>query len=243
MDRDALKRLIREIHELQDLLEDYATYREEEENEAMARYSELYVDVDLKLNKLGYEHINPHRSLRSIWSFSKTQGLETYMERRKYIRELYEDIVFDIQRTAAGEKEARNWKKADEAIGDGLAPVRAQWLKAKNFIYGAPPDFENSIKESINSVESTLKILLDRPKGTLGQLVTKAEIDPDIARLISGAYGMVSNKDFVRHGGTKRQDLGTEEAEFFLELAAIAIIYLKAKHSAKQATVDDRKCA
>lgn len=229
MNRKELKRLVRQIQELQALLEDRATYFKNDEEEAAQRYKELYLDVDLKLEELGYEHENPHRSLHSIWGYSKTQGLGTYAERRQYIRELYEDIVFDLERRLAKEKEPKNWKKANEAISDELAPVRSQWLKAKNYIYSEPPDLENSIKESINSIESTLKILLDEPKGTLGQLVKKAEIDEDIGRLVSMAYGLVSNKDFVRHGGTEEQNLTQEDAEFFLEIAATTIIYLKSK--------------
>lgn len=40
------------------------------------------------------------------------------------------------------------------------------------------------------------------------------------------AYGLVSNKDFVRHGGTKEPDLSVEDAEFFLQSAAVCNIYL-----------------
>jgi len=54
-------------------------------------------------------------------------------------------------------------------------------------------------------------------------------MDRDIQSLISGVYGRVSNKGFVRHGGTKDFDLGKAEAEFFLEFASISIIYIKAK--------------
>jgi len=51
----------------------------------------------------------------------------------------------------------------------------------------------------------------------------------DIERLISQAYGFAGNKDFVRHGGTTMSALGKEEAEFFLEFAGSAIVYITAK--------------
>lgn len=47
--------------------------------------------------------------------------------------------------------------------------------------------------------------------------------------MISQAYGLVSNKDFVRHGGVVSQKLSASEAEFFIEFSGIAISYLKKK--------------
>ncbi len=39
-------------------------------------------------------------------------------------------------------------------------------------------------------------------------------------------YGLVSNKDFVRHGGTTEQNITKADAEYFLNLSAISIQYL-----------------
>jgi hypothetical protein len=122
----------------------------------------------------------------------------------------------------------RNWKKANEALSDE-GPVRTQWLKAKNFIYSSAPDYENAIKEAINSIESCLMVLLESPNGTLGKLIKSAKLDPDIGRLISQGYGLTSNKDFVRHGGVTNQNIAKEEAEFFLEFSATAIVYITRK--------------
>ena len=160
---------------------------------------------------------------------------QIHAERRTYVRELYGDILLEFERRIRRVKEPRHWKSANEQMTDRLTPVRAQWLKAKNYIYTQPPDYENSIKEAINSVESVLKIALNEPKGTLGKLINKSELDDDIRRLISQAYGLLSNKDSVRHGGVTNQDLTESEAEFFLEFAAISIIYLKRRlfHPAK----------
>ena len=102
-------------------------------------------------------------------------------------------------------------------------------VKPKNFIFTSPPDYENSIKESVNSIESCLMILLNQQKVTLGKLIKSPNIDPDIGKIISLVYGLSSNKDFVRHGGVQNQVIGQLEAEFFLEFAASAIIYIKGK--------------
>ena len=130
-----------------------------------------------------------------------------------------------------------NWKKANEALDDQLTPVRSQWLKAKNFIYAAVPDYENSIKESISAVESCLMVLLNEPNGTLGKIIKRADLDPDIERLVSQAYGYTSNRAFVRHGGTTASTLTRLEAEFFLDFAATCIVYItsKLRHAAPDA--------
>jgi hypothetical protein len=227
--RSPTKQLIAEIEELQTLLEDRATYQKLNQKVSASRYADLYAHLDVELERLGFEHENPHRQLDAIWSYSKLKGLDTYEERREHIRSLYDDVLFDLRRQAAQAADPAYWKKANDELQDELSPIRNQWLKAKNFIYSSPPDFENSIKESINSVESTLKILLHKPKSTLGQLVKRVDMDEYIRRLIAQAYGYASDMDSVRHGGTKAGELRAEDAEFFLNFAASCIIYLKAR--------------
>lgn len=194
-----------------------------------AAYRELYATVQIALEQSKYAHPNPHKSLEVFWAFCKLQQMKTYASRRAYVEELYADILLDLKRIQAQKAAPKGWSKANDALEDELTPVRAQWLKAKNFIFAPSPDFENSIKESVNSVESCLMVLLQEPKGTLGKLIKQAGLDSDIERLISQAYGFASNKDFVRHGGTNSSALGKEEAEFFLEFASSAIVYITAK--------------
>ena len=194
-----------------------------------AEYQELFYQLDVDLEEQGYPNPNRHRSLEAFWSFCKLQELDTYALRRTYVRELYADVLLDIERALRKAKDPRKWKQTNQELTDELIPIRQQWLKAKNYIYSKPPDFENSMKESINSVESALRILTGDSGSTLGQMIKRVDIDPDIGRILSQVYGLLSNKPFVRHGGTQPEDIGKEEAEFFLELAAISIIYLKSK--------------
>ncbi len=189
------------------------------------QYQETYIDLDVLIEKAGYSNPNPYRTIEQFW---KDCG-GTWAERRELIGNIYADLLFDIGRKRRNQKEPRNWKSANEALTDKLSPVRAQWLKAKNFIFTSPPDYENSIKESVNSIESCLMILLNRPKDTLGKLINNQKIDPDIGKIISQVYGLSSNKNFVRHGGVQNQLIGQLEAEFFLDFAASAIIYIKGK--------------
>ena len=198
-------------------------------SEQPRQYRDLYAEVTLELEDAKYANPNPHGSLEVFWAFCKLQQLSTYSARRAYVEGLYADVLLDLKRIQRHAPSSKSWKKANDALADELAPVRSQWLKAKNFIYAASPDYENSVKESINSVESCLMVLLSEPSGTLGKIIKRANLDPDIERLISQAYGFASNRAFVRHGGTEASTLNQAEAEFFLEFAASAIVYLTAR--------------
>lgn len=196
-------------------------------------YRDQYAEVTLELEDAKYANPNPHKSLEVFYAFCKLKEMKTYASRRAYVEELYADVLLDLKRIQRHAPSSKNWGKANDALTDELNPVRSQWLKAKNFIYSATPDFENSIKESISAVESCLMVLLNEPNGTLGKIIKQANLDPDIERLVSQAYGATSNKDFVRHGGTTTSNLTKAEAEFFLEFAATSIVYItqKLKHA------------
>lgn len=192
-------------------------------------YRELYAEVTIELEDARYANPNPHKSLEVFWAFCKLQKMGTYADRRAYVDQLYADILLELKRIQRHAPSPKNWKKANDALSDELTPIRTQWLKAKNFIYAATPDYENSIKESISSVESCLMVLLNEPNGTLGKIIKRADLDLDIERLISQAYGYTSNRAFVRHGGTTPSTLTKAEAEFFLDFAATCIVYVTAK--------------
>jgi len=215
------------VMDLQTLMIDFVTGGRTPEQ--TAAYRDLYAEVTLELEDAKYANPNSHKSLEVFWAFCKLQKLATYADRRAYVDQLYADVLLDLKRIQRHAPTPKNWTKANDALADELTPVRAQWLKAKNFIYASAPDYENSIKESISAVESSLMVLLNEPSGTLGKIIKRADLDPDIERLISQAYGYASNRAFVRHGGTTPSTLTRAEAEFFLEFAASCIVYITAK--------------
>lgn len=227
MERKRAIELGAKVMELQSLMIAYAT--DGRTSDQPRAYRDLYADVTIDLEDSKYANPNPHKSLEVFYAFCKLQAMTTYASRRAYVEDLYADVLLDLKRIQRHAPSSKNWGKANEALADELTPVRAQWLKAKNFIFSSTPDFENSIKESINSVESCLMVLMGEPNGTLGKIIKQADLDPDIERLISQAYGYVSNKAFVRHGGTTASVLTRTEAEFFLEFAAMSIVYITSK--------------
>jgi hypothetical protein len=221
------------ILEIQSLMAAYSTDGRKPEQPSL--YKKLYDEVYLDLEEAKYTNPNQHKSLEVFYAFLKMQDFPTYASRRAYIQEIYGDILLELKRIQRHIPTSKNWTKANEVLNDELSPIRTQWLKAKNFIYAPSPDFENSIKESINSIESCLMILLDEPNNSLGKIIKNANLDSDIERLINQVYGIASNKSFVRHGGVGNSGVGKEEAEFFLDFSSSAIIYIAAKNKVKKA--------
>jgi hypothetical protein len=221
--------LIAKIDRLSELMIAYVTGNREESQPK--DYHDQYVDYELLLDELGLMNPNPHRSLESFWEHCKKVKLDTWASRRAYVKDLYSDLSLLAEKAKRSGQVPRNWRKTNENL-DGLEPVRNQWAKARRYIYASNPDYENGVKEAINSIESAVRILSGQPNATLGKGVKGMTIDEDIARLMSQAYGLASNRHSVRHGGTGESGLNREEAEFFLEFAAICITYLKQKRGA-----------
>jgi len=221
-----LKETLENIERLQGLMVAYVTNGRTDEQPK--EYKSLFIDTLINLEKLGYENPNKFKTLEEFWGVCKLK-FGTYAERRAFVNEIYGDIILDLSRKIRQEPEPKEWSKANELLVDELSPIRRQWLKAKNFLLAVEPDYENCIKEATNSIESALQILLKQPGETLGRIIKSANIDNDIQKLISQMYGLVSNKDFVRHGGTTEQNITKEDAEFFLNFSAISIQYLKSK--------------
>lgn len=221
------QQLTRKIRQLQAQMVAYSTGGRTQE--LPDEYRELYADVVVELELAKYANPNPHRSLELFFAHCRMTGLDKWAQRRAYVDSIYADILLDLKRAEKSVEPSRQWTKTNEALQDELVPVRGQWLKAKNFAFGSTPDFENSVKEAVSSIESTLRILCGKPTGTLGNLLKDGQLDKDVERLVSQAYGYASNRDGVRHGGTQPSTLTQVEAEFFLNFAAAAISYIAKK--------------
>lgn len=228
-----IKATLRNIERLQGLMVAYVTG--ERDDEQPEEYKTLYIDTLIQLEKLDYENPNPYRTLEEFWGACKLR-FGTYAERRAYVSEIYGEVIIDLERKLRKVPDPQEWSKANKDLEDELSPVRKQWLKAKNFLLGPEPDYENCIKEATNSIESTLQILLGKPGETLGKMIKSVDLDNDIQKLISQMYGLVSNKDFVRHGGMVEQKITKDDAEFYLNFSAISIQYIKKKIKAPQST-------
>jgi len=219
--------LIRDIERLKKLMIAYVT--DGRKDDQPDQYYKVYIEVDLLLEEQGLVNPNPHHSLESFWEFCKMEVMDTWASRRAYVSDLYADLMAHVVKSGRRAEKPRNWDRVNNSLADDLAPVRLQWAKAKNYIYSSTPDYENGVKEAINSIESAVRLASEKENETLGRAIKGLGLDQDIERLISQCYGYASNRASVRHGGTKDSNLTKEEAEFFLEFAAISISYVKSK--------------
>lgn len=96
------------------------------------------------------------------------------------------------------------------------------------------PDFRNSIKESISSVESALQLILGQPKGTLGDCLRKIkgkiEIHPALEQAFSKLYGFTSDEGGIRHALSEESNNPSyADAKFMLVSCAAFVSYLFTK--------------
>ncbi|TVZ08638.1 hypothetical protein JM80_1137 [Cellulophaga sp. RHA_52] len=96
------------------------------------------------------------------------------------------------------------------------------------------PDFRNSIKESISSVESLAKIITDNSKTTLGQALKEIEKKHNIPKSLKSAfsslYGYTSDTGGIRHSLLESDvKVDLEEARFMLVTCSAFVNYLMNK--------------
>lgn len=99
------------------------------------------------------------------------------------------------------------------------------------------PDYKNSIKESISSVESMCKIITNDEKSDLGKALNKlkshgVKIHPALFNAYNALYGYTSDEGGIRHaGGLLEEGVGFEEAQYMLVSCSAFVNYLKGKFS------------
>jgi len=128
----------------------------------------------------------------------------------------------------------------DTVLAGPVDPVRTHLRRALELLSDrANPDYRNSIKESISAVESLVGATLGK-KGTLGQLIKKMDAEiglhPALDKAFSSLYGYTSDKDGIRHAIMGQQDIGFDEAKFFLVVCSAFANFVRSKVQAKSAT-------
>ena len=96
------------------------------------------------------------------------------------------------------------------------------------------PDYRNSVKESISSIEALVGIISGEQNLTLGQALNKIEekypIHGALKNAFSSLYGYTSDSGGIRHSLTEDDiDVSMEDAKFMLVTCSAFINYLKAK--------------
>ena len=95
------------------------------------------------------------------------------------------------------------------------------------------PNYRNSIKEAISAVESLCRIITQKEKATLGQLLKLIEVKIGLHGALKAAfsqlYGYTSDKDGIRHGLLDESNIDFEDAKFMLVACSAFINYVKVK--------------
>ena len=125
--------------------------------------------------------------------------------------------------------------RAQVVLGDPrLANARRHYDKALQFFRSpTKPDYENTVKEAVCSVEAAGKALFPAAKAsTLGDLAKWFSSTKDVSmpkaltQTITGIYAYRSGGDGVGHGGSAGGTATAEVAEYVLAVCASQIIYL-----------------
>ena len=121
----------------------------------------------------------------------------------------------------------------DLALGGPPDPVHAHLRRSLELLSDrANPDYRNSIKESISAVESLVASTVGE-KGTLGQLIKKIEetvgLHPALRAAFSSLYGYTSDEDGIRHAILELQNIGFEDAKFFLVVCSAFVNLVRGK--------------
>ena len=95
------------------------------------------------------------------------------------------------------------------------------------------PNYRNSIKESISAVESLCRIITQKEKATLGQLLKLIEVKIGLHGALKSAfsqlYGYTSDEGGIRHGLLDEPNIDFEDAKFMLIACSAFINYVKVK--------------
>lgn len=90
----------------------------------------------------------------------------------------------------------------EQAIQSPYHIINEHYKKSLTFLSNkVNPDFKNSIKESISAVEGLMRILTDRHKLTLGEILKNPKINchPILIDVLKKLYGFANNQSGVRH--------------------------------------------
>lgn len=97
---------------------------------------------------------------------------------------------------------ASEWKGKYTGVYEHLAKAREFFSNRES------PDYKKSIAESVHAVEAVSRIILNEPNATLGALVKKLTVHPNLKESIEKLYGFASDVGGIRHWN---KDRGTEK--------------------------------
>jgi hypothetical protein len=121
---------------------------------------------------------------------------------------------------------------------EALSAARAHYRKAKRYVEGAEPDYENACKESVCTIESIVLTLAggnDLVKA-LRKLATQGHIPRPIVEMIIKLYAYRGDEPGISHAAQTPPKVDRLEAELLFNLAGAIGAFMRAKLSAANST-------
>lgn len=122
--------------------------------------------------------------------------------------------------------------EVEKAIASKYAVASGHILKALELYRKRPTaDYENSIKESISAIEALVRIILNKPSATLGQLADQLNIHQSFREAIKKLYGWTSDEGGIRHSdNNKKLNVDEKEARYMLVQCSALVNYIISKY-------------
>lgn len=125
----------------------------------------------------------------------------------------------------------------EEAMASPLKSVNMHLENALRLLSDKElPDYRNSIKESISSVEAICKVIANNPNTTLGDALniiereSKITLHADLKKAFSDLYHYTSDADGIRHAlKDEKVNADFDEAKFMLVACSAFVNYLISK--------------
>jgi DNA-binding transcriptional regulator WhiA len=93
------------------------------------------------------------------------------------------------------------------------------------------PNYNKTISESINAIESICKIISKNDKATLGEALKDIKIHPALKESLKKLYGFASDEGGIRHANKKKSNpISEHEAKLILVTSHSIINYLIANN-------------
>lgn len=127
-------------------------------------------------------------------------------------------------------------KEIEETLNNPYDIVKKHYNKAIEKLY-QDKDFDNSIKESISSVEAMCQIVTGDNKATLGDAlkILKNDIHPAMKSAFEKLYGYTSDANGIRHSNGLGEGNSTfEEAKYMLISCSAFVNYLRENFENKE---------
>ena len=178
-------------------------------------YNEVFDTIDGIISAINYAEYYDYQKkeyIKNINGIFKEENVNY-----KIVNDEVVDIIDDIQ-----------IESIEKTLQNEYKTVAIHYSKAIEQLYKVK-DYDNSIKESISTVEAMCQIITGNDKATLGDALKllKEKIHPAMNSAFIKLYGYTSNANGIRHAnGLGEGDSTFEEAKYMLISCSAFVNYL-----------------